>query len=118
MSKFMPKKPVFINNNMLINGVPCISKDVFDAWFDKEIAPLFQNAVEVYAPDDLNGWMRSCPSAYTHKAILINIQPIKQDTPESLLRELIWRHESQLNDDRDIMDPLIEQAKKLLTGDK
>lgn len=111
----MIKKPVFINNNMLINGVPCISKDVFDAWYDKEIVSLFENAVTVYSHKETTLWNQDCRSCIdTIKGIVINIQSIKQETAEDILRDLGNWADGPVTADAKTMNSIIYRAKVFL----
>lgn len=100
MSKrFMPKKPEMPEwfkhghddpKSLAINIVE------FDQWYDKEIRPLFENAVEVYRSRFSGGWSQNperIKEGDTHKALIINIQPIKEETAEDLLREFVAQRE-------------------------
>ena len=75
-----------------------ITESEFNQWYDEHIKTLFENAVEVYARewrDD--GWTfceKNGPIA-THRALLIKIEPLKEETTaEDLLIELINAHDS------------------------
>lgn len=95
MTKFMPPKPDFAYYGLKES----LSEDSFNKWYDKEIKPLFENAVKVtgfinhdryrdrYRYHFAGEWHYN--DEPTHKAILINIKPIeKEDTAENILREL------------------------------
>jgi len=71
-------------------------------WFDQNIEPLneiIENAIHVkgeYRKDrafsDENGWafdQSFATTRTTHKALLINIRPIKKETAEDVLRDII-----------------------------
>lgn len=93
MSKFMPPKPEFYAYT-LEGGFQrsMLFETEFHSWFAKEIAPLFQNAVEVWeTPGD---YWSEAPSAVPvnferHKALLLNIQPIKEESADDILREVV-----------------------------
>lgn len=76
MNKFMPPKTIFLTNS----DYEFITKFVFDAWYAKEIAPLFENAVEVYGfPAEIGHWREDGHTAdYSLRALLIKIEPIKE----------------------------------------
>jgi hypothetical protein len=76
----------------------------FDAWFDTHVKPInkmLEQGVEVTgwrlseadvgAGDNIGEW--TCGSGHdsrsTHKALLINLQPIKQETAEDVLRQCL-----------------------------
>lgn len=92
MSKWMPPKP---------EHYPWMGFTVseFDVWYDKEIKPLFENAIEMVRETHKssctgeNWYARDKVAlgrgAYDHKALLIKIEPIKEDTAESLLKEIV-----------------------------
>lgn len=84
-----------------------LHKEEFDVWFDKEIRPLFENAVEVYGTiggkpfyrhqfGDLHSMYpegtfchTECLNDSTHKALLIKIEPIKkEESAEDLIAQL------------------------------
>lgn len=115
-SKWKPPKPNFHDYNTRTDTYS-ITKSDFNEWYDKEVKPLFENAVEMwgYSPfpykDHPSGnymepmnW-RSPEIAKkrvddgdemflgNHKALLIKIEPIKQETAESLLREIANFHD-------------------------
>lgn len=50
----------------------------FDCWWKKEIEPLFKDAVEVYG-DRNKIWTEMNGNNDLYRALLINIQPIKQE---------------------------------------
>lgn len=70
-----------------------LTKSDFNEWYDREIKPLFENAVEVTGALDGNnitqpfGQVRG--SHDIHNALLIKIEPIKKETAEDLLREYV-----------------------------
>jgi hypothetical protein len=67
------------------------AQEQVDMWLDNEIYPLFDKAVEVHLHTGAYNKYYISESAHpnaTHTGLLINIQPIKEDTAESILREL------------------------------
>ncbi len=87
--KFLPPKP------LVPYGMGYLTKERFDLWYAKEIAPLFENAVEVECSrtigNHLGSWYASengC-APKSHKALLIKIQPLKEESAEDILRELV-----------------------------
>ena len=66
-------------------------------WFSKHVEPinkLLESGVTVYNckhPDTHNHWFYGEIQGSTYSATLINIQPIKKDTHESLSKELYNR---------------------------
>lgn len=95
MSKHMPPKLDLKSAGWLTRH--SIAYDIcqrsFDAWYDTHIRPLFENAVEIYLSTNglVDGvdWSTDYSDKYTHKALIINIEPIKEETAEDLLRELV-----------------------------
>lgn len=75
------------------NSTIVLSK--LDDWFDENIVPInkmLEDAVEVYGFKNENTWKIDNDNEYdgwTAKAILTNIQPIKKETAEDILRELL-----------------------------
>ena len=73
---------------------PPLFSEQLDRWFDDHVEPinkLLADRVEVYNFEEV--W-HPCKTAYgderpVNKALLINIQPIKQETAEDVLRELL-----------------------------
>lgn len=104
--KWMPPMPernyflraeLFIRNNHpsrlstteIIDSVTACAKE----YYDREIRQLFENAVEVgcfrYAP---NEWAANSEKdkCNTHKALMINIQPIKEESAgNELIKEMM-----------------------------
>jgi hypothetical protein len=107
MNKFMPPKPAFGNYE---NGI-FIPVERFNDWYAKEITPLFENAVEVYGDGRIEQGLWSmqkgdCAINQTHRALLINIKPIKEETAEDIVKELAncdWTNKSSMN--------IVEKAK-------
>ncbi len=104
MSKYLPPKPkLHLDIKHITNeGHACwdsthVMKE-FDMWYDREIVPLFENAVKVFCNKKYGGacsdqeWGAAetlyTPDA-THTALIINIKPIKEETAEDHLRRLI-----------------------------
>jgi len=78
------------------DGKDYISTDCFLEWFEKEVEPInkmLDEAVEVYGYSDLNVSNHTYASdkqeCDTHKALLINIQPIKKETAEEILQSFM-----------------------------
>jgi hypothetical protein len=96
--KFMPPKPDWLHY-----GCTAFTREAFDHWYAKEIAPLFENASEVYTTCVLGFWTTSATLSndhrFNHKALLINIQPIKEDTAEDILKEVVEWWKSYPDDD-------------------
>lgn len=66
----------------------------FDAWFQEYVKPLnkaIREGVEVFADNNTNRWYPETDSSCsdTHKALLINIQPIRKETAEDVLRDIL-----------------------------
>lgn len=59
--------------------------------------------------DYLLGWTQTQYKLDTHTAILINIQPIKEEAAEDLLREVCKYH-----DDFEVMMNAVNKARKFL----
>ena len=80
---------------------PEIAFEDFMLWFRSQVEPVneaIKGGVEVVSAhrlDGATGWIKSDGSCgrvtgmLTHKALLINIQPIKKETAEDVLREFI-----------------------------
>lgn len=117
----MPPKPNFSFDGCLedLNGTQIVrfggrsipnsmTKKAFDSWYDKEIRPLFENAEKVvgYIPagapklGDAYCFGSFGGSSETHQALLIKIEPIKEESAEDLLRQLL--DAVYINDDRTI----------------
>ena len=102
--KWMPPKPHFYTrliSNQYRHPLPelVVTEQDFSYWYDREIAPLFENAVEVYGHKDRydSGWHYGLDRKYaselqlasTHKALLIKIEPLKEVSADDLLREAV-----------------------------
>lgn len=95
MTKWMPPKPKF--SSTFTSGISiCRHMDVcreFDEWYATEIAPLFENAVWVYGQKteerEMCGFDERPFDNDTHKALLIKIEPIKEESAEDILKEFI-----------------------------
>lgn len=64
----------------------------FDSWFDTHVTPinkLLENAVEVYTGASGIWTTHKENAGITHKALLITIEPINQETERSLLEEYV-----------------------------
>lgn len=83
--KIIPKKPIFNHDN---KGITYLTQSEFDSWWNKEIVPLFDNTIEVtgHHNTDYNTFHMFADVSHlipqkirpSHKALLINIQPIKK----------------------------------------
>lgn len=68
-----------------------------EAWFNDKVEPInkmLSEGVEVFVPKDFKDpdggfWGKNKQSFDTHKALLINIQPIKKETAEDVLRDIL-----------------------------
>ena len=109
------------------------AKGLLNDWFQEHVEPvnkMLSEAVEVacWKSDEHNTWCsdetvgpnNECVS---HKALLINIQPIRKDSAEDILRDLcdLYRHSygSSFADgiDQNELRPFIKRAKKVLNED-
>jgi hypothetical protein len=95
------------------------SKD-FKEWFDNCVEPInkiLAEGVEVTCyKEHYEERVKWCASEImldckTHKALLINIQPIKEETAEGVLRDI-------LNSDTLIRSELAVRARRVLDGNK
>lgn len=100
MSKFLPPRPKAIYIDGQTRGDMALQQQNLNEWYDKEIAPLFENAVEVYGEFDATNevWsdfsglrpLKANEGVATHKALLVNIEPLKkEETAEDVLREMV-----------------------------
>lgn len=111
--------------SILGNSVTC---NRLDNWFKEHVEPvnkMFEGGVEVYKDTNpsLNQYEEQCEewrlfdTRYTsHKALLINIQPIKKESPEDVLRDYIkydQRIDAREGLDDDIRK-IFERAKRAL----
>lgn len=68
---------------------------LIDEWFHNNVEPMnkmLSEGVEVYGEDNCSGniWAQECQlTNHKLKALLINIQPIKKETAEDVLRDWI-----------------------------
>jgi len=94
----------------------------FNNWFDEHVEPVneaIRNGVEVYASNEVlddETWHKNMfNDLRTHKALLINIQPIEKDSAEKVLRDMIAikKQHPVLSYDKQL-DTFFERAKKLL----
>lgn len=83
-----------------------IHKDfVFDEWFDREVEPvnkMLKGAVEVSGFGDAPNWTwkqdienLSYAGRPEYRALLINIEPIKKETAEDVLRDWLGKANSR-----------------------
>ena len=60
-----------------------------NSWFDENIAPI-NDAVRLYSPNGVDDWCSTNQlKKATHQAYLINIEPLKKDTLEDLVRDIL-----------------------------
>ena len=98
----------------------------YDEWFDENIKPFndaLESAVEVNCAKFSDDWNCSeyiLPTdEWTHKALLINIEPIKQETAEDVLRELVAKSYPTFGNDTMAADKdLWDRAKAVLESEK
>jgi hypothetical protein len=110
MSKWMPPKPDFDKMKYGYSSyfpaaigsyhreeqdIEILIKDTFDKWYDKEIRPLFENAITFYGYRDLNSdghlIFHECGISRDPEftALVMKIESIKEETAEDLLEESI-----------------------------
>ena len=96
--------------------------DKIDRWFDEHVEPvnkMLAEGVEVwgYPPSESakedHIWGVQKDEHLTHKALLINIQPIKKETAEDVLKELVQNWSRTSGTDCDI-GRLVDKAKAVL----
>ena len=73
-------------------GSPFLTKSTMNRWFEEKVEPINKmlsegTKVEGYFTD--SGYWIYDISKPTHKALLINIEPIKKDTAEDVLRDFV-----------------------------
>lgn len=93
----------------------------FNAWFDKEVEPingLLSEGGEVYGEND-GCWFDDGAQderINTHKALLINIQPIKKDTANTLLKDLVqgFFNANTLEDESALLKDIALRARDVL----
>lgn len=94
------KRPIWYRAMLpynLTNEDSASCSEAFDRWFDEQIEPinkLFEDAVEVrkfehslWSTHAQSNWF-SDENKCSHKALLIDIQPIKKETAEDVLRDM------------------------------
>ena len=95
----------------------------FDKWFDENVEPInlmLSEGVEVRSDYCNLSWAVQGSDYYgqeymTHKALLINIQPIKKERAEDVLRDFLAWDEGDGHDDS--IKEIIKRAKAVL-GDR
>lgn len=75
---------------------------IFNEYYEEEIRPLFENAVQVTGcKDDMDIWHYAKgifrDDHDTHKALLIKIEPLEEETAEDLLRQIIEARGENIN---------------------
>jgi hypothetical protein len=116
------ERPLWLTNNVLTV--------TFYQWFDKHVEPVnraIENAVDVYGNvyEPYKGEVNCSTfdvakcNTNTHRALLINIQPIKKESAEDVLRDFVkehivyaWNHENR--DMNYSLQKLQERAKAAL----
>ncbi len=91
---------------------------LFDRWFTENIEPInkaIDEAVIVCAVTTSGCiWTEGAHEKDNYQALLINIEPIKKDTAEDILRELIKEQKDWGYSTHTKMHALIVRSKKLL----
>ncbi len=97
-----------------LEGRWVFDREAFNTWFKAEVEPInkmFNEGVEVYGWDNKD-WERQEKHIqghdHSHRALLINIQPIKKETADDMLREI-------LNDPSVVVDSWPSIKKRLET---
>ena len=92
-----------------------------DKWFDKDVEPInkmLESAVEVYAyglsGDKRFSWSSTRGKKDDSKALLINVEPIKQETCADVLRDIKSQLGRQVQWSETECDLFYERAKKAL----
>lgn len=112
--------------------------DIFNEWFDENVQPindLLEKSVQVYSCkaceyEPMDVWKTS-PEDHVdedgtkwctdYKGLLINVQPIKKDTVEDVLRDMISRYDGTLATKHLVpvqSADLIKRAKALLDEER
>ena len=81
-------------------GLGPINAPAFYKWFDKYVEPvnkMLADAIEVYRIESSPAYTLSPTPGDTHKALLINIQPIRKETAEDVLRCMLREREENPN---------------------
>ena len=86
--KFMPKKPDWTQYNDR-NDNYYLTKSEFNDWWEREIKPIFENAIEVYGDTETLTWDEETSPIYDKRALLIKVESIKEQTSEDLVKKLI-----------------------------
>ena len=96
----------------------------FDKWFDSEIEPLnkiLEGAEWVHCFKDLERNCWECDSQPhekdTHKALLIGIEPIKRESAEEILNEILESNMHGNIMDWDVLHEKIHRAKRALENE-
>ena len=101
-------------------GLPKEYEDTMDDWFSDNVEPInkmLDGAETVYGENDDCWFTRDAGNfeTNTHKALLINIEPIKKETAEDVLRDLYDVLRDLYNDPGIAeADEFWERAKKVL----
>jgi len=82
-------------------------EDELNTWFNQFVEPineLLENAVKVYGiPQDNCTFGQDQDNYDTHKALLIDIQPIEKETAEDVLKDFLKHQGNFKNIDLDIL---------------
>lgn len=130
MSKWMPPKLEFdikCVGYLTIHETEMLSyhRIQFEEWYDKEIKPLFENAIDVVKDSYSrtgDSWYERGKEAlvsgttYDHRYLLIKIEPIREETAESILRAFI--NETRHIVSNPIIISLHQRAKQFLEKTK
>lgn len=92
----------------------------FNIWYDN----VFKGAVEVECtrslPDQLGAWYASENGIYpkTHTALLVNIEPIKKETAEDILKDMVeeYKDTEKYKGERGPFWGVFERAERYLNG--
>jgi len=113
------KPEPFIGGKINMVAIEVIN-DHFDQWFDQHVSPinrLLEAGIEVYTNSyegRANEWLgKAWVDDPTHKALLINIEPIKQETADDVLRD--WLEYSSSRTIRHEEKDIRERAKAALS---
>ena len=93
-----------------------VTVDTLDGWFDAHVEPInkmLEAGVEVYATRNRPEWLNNKFEDTPHKALLINIEPIKQETAADVLRDFV-NDMSQYEHHTTQITPYIQRAKAAL----
>jgi hypothetical protein len=116
MNKFMPPRLIF-KKVYREDWTFDVAQRQFDEYFEREIKPLFENAVEVWGDGRVDealwsSYKNDRTINQTHSALLINIQPIAPESADEILREIVgWLGQVEAGTKT---RELVEKARKYL----